>query len=595
MATDVVMPQMGESIFEGTITKWLKKPGDKVQRDEPLFEISTDKVDAEIPAPAAGVLKEIKVKEGATVQVNTVVGVIDAEGSAAGASAPQPAQSSQSQAAPVQSSAKAAPQADGAPAAQQPPATEKSAPVQEEKSSGSSGANGGAGVDVVMPQMGESIFEGTITKWLKKVGDKVQRDEPLFEISTDKVDAEIPAPAAGVLKEIKVKEGTTVQVNSVVAVIGGAGAPTQAAPAKPAAAPAKPAPAQQQAAPQTPQAHPQPELVTPSRGDHGQDGERLRSSPLVRRMARENNVDLNQVPGTGLGGRISKSDIQNFIQQHGQGGARPQMVSAPPQQSRPTQQQQAQQPQQQAQTQPIPAPQMQIVPGEVVPMTPMRKKIAERMVESKHTSAHVHSVFKVDMTRIARFREKNRKAWEARNGVKLTFLPFIAKALLHGIRVKPIMNSSVVGDGIQYHKNVNIGIAVALDWGLIVPVVKGAENLSFVGLQRAIVDLGERARTKKLKPDDVQGGTITITNPGIYGPQFGLPIILQPQVAILGMGGIFKEPVVVTDEDGNDSIAVRHIIRLSVGYDHRIIDGADADQFMVAVREYLENFNEDIG
>jgi len=235
------------------------------------------------------------------------------------------------------------------------------------------------------------------------------------------------------------------------------------------------------------------------------------------------------------------------------------------------------------------------MPGELVPMTPMRKKIAERMVESKHTSAHVHSVFKVDMTRIAKFREKNRKAWEARNGVKLTFLPFIAKALLHGIRVKPIINASVVGDSIQYHKNVNIGIAVALDWGLIVPVVKGAENLSFVGLQRAIVDLGERARTKKLVPDDVQGGTITITNPGIYGPQFGLPIILQPQVAILGMGGIFKEPVVVTDEDGNDSIAVRHIIRLSVGYDHRIIDGADADQFMVAVREYLEGFNEDIG
>jgi 2-oxoglutarate dehydrogenase E2 component (dihydrolipoamide succinyltransferase) len=594
MATDVVMPQMGESIFEGTITKWLKKPGDKVQRDEPLFEISTDKVDAEIPAPAAGVLKEIKVKEGATVQVNTVVGVIDAEGSAASTTPPQPAQSAQSQSAPPQTSpAKAAPQADGAPAGQQPPATEKSAPVQEEKSSAPSGANGGAGVDVVMPQMGESIFEGTITKWLKKVGDKVQRDEPLFEISTDKVDAEIPAPAAGVLKEIKVKEGTTVQVNSVVAVIGGAGAPAQAAPAKPAAAPAQPAPAQQQAQPQATQAHPQPELVPSS--DRAQDGERVRSSPLVRRMARENNVDLNQVPGTGLGGRISKNDIQNFIQQHGQGGGRPQMVSTPPPQSRPAQQQQTQPPQQQAQTQPVPVPQIQTVPGEIVPMTPMRKKIAERMVESKHTSAHVHSVFKVDMTRIAKFREKNRKAWEARNGVKLTFLPFIAKALLHGIRVKPIMNSSVVGDGIQYHKNVNIGIAVALEWGLIVPVVKGAENLSFVGLQRTIVDLGERARTKKLKPDDVQGGTITITNPGIYGPQFGLPIILQPQVAILGMGGIFKEPVVVTDEDGNDSIAVRHIIRLSVGYDHRIIDGADADQFMVAVREYLENFNEDIG
>jgi pyruvate dehydrogenase E2 component (dihydrolipoamide acetyltransferase) len=595
MATDVVMPQMGESIFEGTITKWLKKPGDKVQRDEPLFEISTDKVDAEIPAPAAGVLKEIKVKEGATVQVNTVVGVIDAEGSAAAAAPPQPAQSSQPKPAPVQSSStkaapvQSAPQADGAPAAQQPPATEKSAPVQEEKSSAPAGANGGAGTDVVMPQMGESIFEGTITKWLKKVGDKVQRDEPLFEISTDKVDAEIPAPAAGVLREIKVKEGTTVQVNSVVAVIGGAGGSAQAAPAKPQAVQAQTA--QPQAAqPQPVQPQPQPVVSFPA-GDRGQDGERLRSSPLVRRMARENNVDLSQVPGTGLGGRISKNDIQSFIQQHGQGGGRPQMVSAPPQ-SRPAQQ--VQQPQQ-VQTQPVPVPQIQAVPGEVVPMTPMRKKIAERMVESKHTSAHVHSVFKVDMTRIARFREKNRKAWEARNGVKLTYLPFIAKALLHGIRVKPIMNSSVVGDGIQYHKNVNIGIAVALEWGLIVPVVKGAENLSFVGLQRAIVDLGERARTKKLKPDDVQSGTITITNPGIYGPQFGLPIILQPQVAILGMGGIFKEPVVVTDEDGNDSIAVRHIIRLSVGYDHRIIDGADADQFMVAVREYLENFNEDIG
>ena len=604
MATDVLMPQMGESIFEGTITKWLKKPGDKVQRDEPLFEISTDKVDAEIPAPAAGVLKEIKVKEGATVQVNTVVGVIDAEGSSAKASAPAPAQTKEApaQSAPVQSSsARSAPQADGAPVAQQPPATEQSAPVQEERSSAPAGANGGAGIDVVMPQMGESIFEGTITKWLKKVGDKVQRDEPLFEISTDKVDAEIPAPAAGVLREIKVKEGTTVQVNTVVAVIGGAGAQGKAgvAAAQP-AAPAKPQavqPAQPQVSQTQPAQQPQPVVSFPA-ADRGQDGERLRSSPLVRRMARENNVDLSQVPGTGLGGRISKTDIQNFIQQHGAGGGRPQAVPAQP--SRPAQQPAQQQAQgQQTQTQPSPRPSappaIQTMPGELVPMTPMRKKIAERMVESKRTSAHVHSVFKVDMTRIARFREKNRKAWEARNGVKLTYLPFIAKALLHGIRVKPIINSSVVGDSIQYHKNVNIGIAVALDWGLIVPVVKGAENLSFVGLQRAIVDLGERARTKKLVPDDVQGGTITITNPGIYGPQFGLPIILQPQVAILGMGGIFKEPVVVTDEDGNDSIAVRHIIRLSVGYDHRIIDGADADQFMVAVREYLENFNEDIG
>src|SRR5882724_855818 len=279
MATDVVMPQMGESIFEGTFTKWLKKPGDKVQRDEPLFEISTDKVDAEIPAPAAGVLKEIKVKEGATVQVNTVVGVIDAEGSAA---APAP---TQAQSAPPQSSpAKATPQADGAPAAQQPPATEKSAPVQGEKSSAPSGGNGGAGVDVVMPQMGESIFEGTITKWLKKVGDKVQRDEPLFEISTDKVDAEIPAPAAGVLREIKAKEGSTVQVNTVVAVIGGAGAAT----ATPAKAAPESKPAERKAEP--PKSEPVIDFPAPERAQ----GERIHSSPLVRRIARESNIEIGR-------------------------------------------------------------------------------------------------------------------------------------------------------------------------------------------------------------------------------------------------------------------------------------------------------------
>jgi len=575
MPTDVVMPQMGESIFEGTITKWLKKPGDKVQRDEPLFEISTDKVDAEIPAPAAGVLKEIKVAEGATVQVNTVVGVIDAEGSAVAAPpAAQPVQ-------PPQPKSIAQPNGVSTPA----PAAVPAHPA----ASGNGGASaGGPGVDVVMPQMGESIFEGTVTKWLKKVGDKVQRDEPLFEISTDKVDAEIPAPAAGVLREIKVKEGTTVQVNSVVAVIGGAGGVLASPPIitprtpEPVATPAPMAPSARPAAPQ-------PVARTT---------EQLRSSPLVRRIARENRVELGNVPGTGLGGRITKNDILNFIQQHGPGSAArtatappavAASVAAPPPPARP-----ATAPAAPAVARPA-APSFTELPGELVPMTPMRKKIAERMVESRRTSAHVHTIFKVDMTRIVKLREKLRKGWEERHGVKLTFMPFIAKALMHGIRTKPVANASVVGDGIQYHKNINIGIAVALEWGLIVPVVKGAENLSFVGLQRSITDLGERARAKKLVPDEVQGGTITITNPGIFGPQFGTPIILQPQLAILGMGGIFKEPVVVTDEDGNDSIAVRHIIRLVLGYDHRIIDGADADQFMVAVREYLENFNEDIG
>ena len=600
MPTDVLMPQMGESIFEGTVTKWLKKPGEKVTRDEPLFEISTDKVDAEIPAPASGVLKEIKVQPGATVQVNTVVGVIDAEGAAASTGAQPAAQQQAAPTAPAQQATPPQPQAQQAPppqAAQQPAAPAASA--------GDGAGQGGAGTDVLMPQMGESIFEGTLTKWLKKQGDKVTRDEPLFEISTDKVDAEIPAPATGVLREVKVKEGTTVQVNTVVAVIGGAGAPAAAAPAQPKAPAAQPqAASAQPVAPQQQAGAEQREQVLNFPAAQRGAEEHVRSSPLVRKIARENNVDLTRVPGTGLGGRISKNDILGFIQQHGPGGAqaRPAAVAQPQPQSAqqaPAPQQQYAAPAQPGQPQPqraaAPSVQFQELTGDMVPMTPMRKKIAERMVESKRTSAHVHSVFKVDMTRIAKFREKNRKAWEARNGVKLTFMPFIAKAMLHGIRVKPVMNASVVSDAIQYHKNVNIGIAVALDWGLIVPVVKGAENLSFVGLQRAISDLGERARSKKLTPDDVQGGTITITNPGIFGPQFGLPIILQPQVAILGMGGIFKEPVVVTDEDGTDSIAIRHIIRLSIGYDHRIIDGADADQFMVAVREYLEKFNEDIG
>jgi pyruvate dehydrogenase E2 component (dihydrolipoyllysine-residue acetyltransferase) len=464
--------------------------------------------------------------------------------------------------------------------------------------------------DVIMPQMGESIFEGTLTKWLKKPGDKVQRDEPLFEISTDKVDAEIPAPASGVLKEVKIKEGTTVQVNTVVGVIDGDGAIAAAAPAKPAAPePAKAAGAPSAASTNGPsrpaQAAPAPpakdetETETAPAG-YGQqqpsnvteisqaEGERLRSSPLVRKIAKENNVDLNQVPGTGMAGRITKEDILAFIQKHPAGAPAAPAAQAGRSAAAPS----APSPQMAAAPAPaLPPP----TPGEVVPMTKMRSIIAQRMAESKHTSAHVHTVFKVDMTRIVKLRDRERAKFEARNGVKLTYMPFIARAVLAGIKQMPIINSSVEGDSIRYHKNVNIGIAVALDWGLIVPVVKQAEERSFVGLQRAINDVAERSRAKKLQPDEVQGGTFTITNPGIFGPQFGTPIIMQPQVAILGMGGLFKEPVVITDKDGNDLIAIRSIIRLTLGYDHRIIDGADADKFMVAVRNYLENWNEDIG
>jgi pyruvate dehydrogenase E2 component (dihydrolipoamide acetyltransferase) len=583
MPTDVIMPQMGESIFEGTLTKWLKKPGDKVQRDEPLFEISTDKVDAEIPAPASGVLKEVKVAEGVTVQVNTVVGVIDAEGSAVSAPAPAAAKPATKAPAPAASPSKTE-------VAKAQPATAK-AEVPAATASG-------PGTDVIMPQMGESIFEGTLTKWLKKVGDTVQRDEPLFEISTDKVDAEIPAPASGTLSEIKVQAGTTVQVNTVVGVIGGSGkaaaATAKLAPA-PAAAPAAPA-----AKAETPKAAPPAKpAATPAAEfaayDRDGEGQRIRSSPLVRRIAREHNISLGNVPGTGLGGRISKNDILGFVEKYGKGGAtpvlktaetpeRPSVTQAPATGMRPA-----------AVAAGAPAQMPAPTPGELVPMTAMRKKIAQRMVESKHTSAHVHTVFKVDMTRVVKIREREKGRFEKQHGVKLTYMPFIAKALLAGIKAMPIINSSVEGEGIRYHRNINIGIAVALDWGLIVPVVKQAEERSFLGLQRAFNDLGERARAKKLLPDEVQGGTVTITNPGIFGPQFGTPIILQPQVAILGMGGIFKEPVVITDKDGNDSIQIRSIIRLVLGYDHRIIDGADADKFMVAVKGQLENWNEEIG
>src|SRR5271165_3583426 len=431
--------------------------------------------------------------------------------------------------------------------------------------------------EVVMPQMGESIFEGTITKWLKQPGDKVQRDEPLFEISTDKVDAEIPAPASGTLQEIKVAAGNTVQVNTVVGVIAGEGDGAVAAPAAPAleakkeAAPPPPAPAP--AAVKGPEAEP----------ENGEQG-RVRSSPLVRKIAKENNVDLAKVPGTGLGGRITKEDIEAFIAKHAAGAPAP----APP--AAPAEQAPAVVP---AVTTPL-QPVAGVTPGELVPMSVMRKKIAEHMVMSKRTSAHVHGVFEVDMTRIVKLREKMKEKFEAATGSKLTFTPFFARAAVHGLRKFPIVNASVEGDNIRYHSSINLGIAVALDWGLIVPVVKNAEERSFVGLQRAISDLGERARTKKLKPDEVQGGTFTITNPGIFGAKFGMPIINQPQVAIMGVGGIVKKPVVVTDKDGNDAIAIRSMMHLSIGYDHRIIDGAVADQFMVEVKKFLENWNEEL-
>jgi len=452
-------------------------------------------------------------------------------------------------------------------------------------------------VDVVMPQMGESIFEGTITKWLKKPGDKVERDEPLFEISTDKVDAEIPSPSAGVLKEIKVPEGQTVPIQTVVAVIDGAGSAVATAPAP---APAAPAPTPTPIAPPPVSATGKPSApaaaATPAAST-----ERIHSSPLVRRMAKEHGVDLSTLEGSGAGGRITKQDMEAAIA--ASSGAAPAGASAtaPTAAARPI---------------PPPAPSAGAQPGaaaahgsqfipalqvgvprerlyfgnyEVHPLSVMRQKIAEHMVASKHVSPHVYSVDEVDMSKIAALRAKSKEEFEKRYETKLTFMPFFVKAAVAGLRAYPIVNASLDGTNVVLHKEINIGIAVALDWGLIVPVVKGADEKNLLGIQRNLNDLAERARSKKLKPEEVQEGTFSITNPGVFGGLFGLPVISQPNVAILGLGAIEKRPVVV-----EDAIAIRSMCYVTLSYDHRVVDGAIAHQFLHKLKETLENWAEPV-
>ena len=429
--------------------------------------------------------------------------------------------------------------------------------------------------NVFMPQMGESIVEGTIVRWVKKIGDHVDRDEPLFEISTDKVDAEIPSPAAGVLTEIRAKEGETVAVNTVVAIIDespGAVAPAPAAPATASAPAATPAPqAAQAAAPPPSGSGPVPLAPESLSSDNLR---RQKSSPVVRRIAAEHGVDITQIDGSGIAGRVTKQDILEFIDEGGkaEGGkaaASAQAPSAPqgfvvPEQA---------------------APAPSAAGDDVVPMTLMRRRIAEHMIASRRTSAHVHSVFEIDFSRVARLRDAKKAEYE-RAGARLTYLPFIVKAVVAGLRAVPVVNASIDGDNVIYHKDINIGIAVALDWGLIVPVVKQADEKSILGLSRAMHDLANRARSKQLKPDEVQGGTFTITNPGVFGALFGMPIISQPQVAILGIGAVEKRVVVV-----DDAIAIRPMAYLSLGYDHRLIDGAVADQFMSVVKKQIETFD----
>jgi 2-oxoglutarate dehydrogenase E2 component (dihydrolipoamide succinyltransferase) len=471
--------------------------------------------------------------------------------------------------------------------------------------------------DVVMPQMGESIFEGTITKWLKKPGDKVERDEPLFEISTDKVDAEIPSPSAGVLKEIKVKEGQTVPINTVVATIDAAGAAAGA----PAAAPAPtPAPVAKTEAPRpaavpapAPAARPAPAPVTPisvapAATAPAREGARIHSSPLVRRMAKEHGIDLAGIPGTGAGGRITKEDMEAAIA----GGGGVPSPSSPP--ATPAYAAAAPPPPRSAAVPPPVAPAPLAGPGgaaahgtqyvpalqlgvprermyfgnyEVEPLSTMRLKIAEHMIASKHVSPHVYSVEEIDMTKIATLRAKSKDEFEKQYGTKLTFMPFFVKAAVAGLRAYRTLNSSLDGTNVVFHKEINIGIAVALDWGLIVPVVKNADEKNILGIQRTMNDLAERARSKKLRPEEVQEGTFSITNPGVFGGLFGLPVISQPNVGILGLGAIEKRPVVI-----NDSIAIRSMCYVTLSYDHRVVDGAIAHQFLHKVKDTLENWSE---
>ncbi|HEX8131760.1 MAG TPA: dihydrolipoamide acetyltransferase family protein [Pyrinomonadaceae bacterium] len=498
--------------------------------------------------------------------------------------------------------------------------------------------------EVVMPQMGESIAEGTITRWMKQVGERVERDEPLFEISTDKVDAEIPSPAAGTLSEIKFKEGETVEVNKVVAIISAEGetaaaaaAPAASAPAAQAAvasdappalaAPPPAAPATQAAAPaaspqtaaatsQTPQTaevagrsyddqrpgansegqslasaagaggNGEAQAVDAETGANGgaqsvEDLRRTKSSPLVRNIAREHNIDITQLEGTGMSGRVTKNDILSFIES----GA---TAAAPQTQQQPA----ARAPEQQPAVQTPPAheaPRVQPGVGDrVEPMTLMRKKIAEHMIMSQNTSAHVATVYEIDMTRIAKLRDQHKSEFLARTGTKLTYMPFIFQAITNALRKFPIFNSQVSGDQIIYKQDINLGMAVALDWGLIVPVIKRADDLSISGLARAANDLADRARNKQLKPDEVAGGTFTVTNPGVFGGLFGTPIINQPQVAILGIGTIEKRAKVMTTPEGDDFIAIRHMAYFALSFDHRIIDGADAERFLAYVKQLLE-------
>ncbi|MFN8030636.1 MAG: 2-oxoglutarate dehydrogenase, E2 component, dihydrolipoamide succinyltransferase [Dermatophilaceae bacterium] len=629
MSERVTMPALGESVTEGTVTRWLKSVGDQVAVDEPLLEVSTDKVDTEIPSPVAGTLTKILVQEDETVAVGADLAVIGDGSDAPAAEAPaeqapaEQAPEAPSTEAPVDSEAPA--QAEAA-AEQAPEAPSTEAPVDSEVPAPAAGSGGGSvegGTTVTMPALGESVTEGTVTRWLKTEGDEVAVDEPLLEVSTDKVDTEIPSPAAGTLTKILVPEDETVAVGADLAIIGGtavaeapaaapeaapaaaakpepakapepapaAAAPAPEAPPAPAPAAAAPAPAPAAAAPApAAPAPPAPAPAAPApaapapaaetepsdgEGDGGRDAAAY-VTPLVRKLAADNDIDLGSITGTGIGGRIRKQDVLDAAEAKKAAAApAPAPAAAPP--AAPS------------------APAAATIAaadttkrGTREKMTRLRKIIAQRMVESLQVSAQLTTVVEVDMSKVARLRDRAKGEFEKREGTKLSFLPFIALSSVEALKAHPNINASVEGDDIVYHGSENLAIAVDTPKGLIVPVVKNAGDLNIAGLARAIADIAARTRDNKITPDELSGGTFTITNTGSRGALFDTPILNQPQVAMLGTGAIVRRPVVVKDEDGAETIAIRSMMYLALSYDHRVVDGADAARFLGTVRERLE-------
>jgi len=558
MTFSVTMPALGESVSEGTVTRWLKAEGDHVNVDEPLLEVSTDKVDTEIPSPVAGTLQKIVVQVDQTVPVGAELAII-----ADGAAAPAPVA-----AAPVASPVVPTPAPAPVAAA---PVTPPPAPAAP--------ASTGAGTVITMPALGESVSEGTVTRWLKNVGDLVAVDEALLEVSTDKVDTEIPSPVAGTLLAIDVAVDTTVPVGARLGLIGAANgasaapapvvaAPVVAAPVTPPPAPVVAAPVV--AAPVTPPPAPVASAPVSQPAD-------AYVTPLVRKLASELGVNLAQVTGTGIGGRIRREDVEAL--------ARPAAtVASAPVASAPTS---------------VKPPVVAVSPlrGTTVTMSRLRKVIAARMVESLQVSAQLTTVIEVDVTKIARLRDRSKASFEAREGVKLSFLPFFAVAVCEALKQHPVLNSSVEGDQITYHGAEHLGVAVDTERGLLVPVIANAGDLNMGGIARKIADLAARTRDNKVTPDELGGGTFTLTNTGSRGALFDTPIINQPQVAILGLGAVVKRPMVVRGEDGGETIAIRSMVYLGLSYDHRVVDGADAARFLVTLKERLEGgaFESDLG